>query len=100
PDPPYASIEVSRFRRRVLAVIELGKEQKRRLRLVEKVRAGYTSSTRFLRECKVELKKVKWPTKKELISVTSVVIILVLAFAFFLGLVDLGLIKLIKLVIG
>ncbi len=83
-----------------MAVIELGKEQKRRLRLVEKVRAGYISSTRFLRECKVELKKVKWPTKKELISVTSVVIILVLAFAFFLGLVDLGLIKLIKLVIG
>lgn len=83
-----------------VAVIELSKDKRRKLDLGEKIRAGYGTSIRFLRECKIELKKVKWPTKKELISVTSVVIILVLAFSFFLGLVDFGLIKLIRLVIG
>jgi preprotein translocase subunit SecE len=50
----------------------------------------------FLRECKIELKKVKWPTRKELLASTSMVIFLVLAMAFFLGLIDFGLIKIIK----
>jgi len=54
----------------------------------------------FLVESKVELKKVTWPTKKELLSTTAVVIVLVLLIAFFLGIVDLGLVKLIKNVIG
>ena len=35
-------------------------------------------TTQFLRECKVELKKVKWPTRKELLAATAMVIILVL----------------------
>lgn len=83
-----------------MAVIELSKDKRKKVALIEKVRAGYNVSIRFLRECKIELKKVKWPTKKELISVTSVVIILVLAFALFLGLVDFGLIKIIKLIVG
>lgn len=54
----------------------------------------------FLREARVELKKVKWPTRKELLAATSVVIILVLVVAFYLGLVDFGLIKIIKNIIG
>ena len=55
---------------------------------------------RFLREAKVELKKVKWPTRKELIASTAVVIVLTLLVAFYLGLVDFGLIKIIRNVVG
>jgi len=50
----------------------------------------------FLRESKMELKKVKWPTRKELLASTAMVIFLVLVMAFFLGLMDFGLIKIIK----
>jgi len=53
----------------------------------------------FLSDAKVELKKVTWPTKKELLSTTAVVIVLVVLIAFFLGIVDLGLVKIIKNVI-
>jgi preprotein translocase SecE subunit len=53
----------------------------------------------FLFDAKVELKKVTWPTKKELLSTTAVVIVLVILIAFFLGVVDLGLVKIIKNVI-
>lgn len=83
-----------------MAVLEISKGSKNKVGLAQKVRAGYLVSVQFLRECKIELKKVKWPTKKELISMTSVVIILILVLAAFLGIVDFGLIKIIKLVIG
>jgi preprotein translocase subunit SecE len=53
----------------------------------------------FLSDAKVELKKVTWPTRKELLSTTVIVIVLVLLIAFFLGIVDLGLVKIIKNVI-
>lgn len=54
----------------------------------------------FLAEAKIELKKVTWPTRKELLTTTAVVLILVLLVAFFLGVVDLGLVKIIRNVIG
>lgn len=54
----------------------------------------------FLREAKMELKKVKWPTRKELIASTAVVIVITLLVAFYLGLVDFGLIKIIRNVVG
>ena len=54
----------------------------------------------FLAEAKVELRKVTWPARKELLSITAVVIILVILVAFFLGIIDLGLVKIIKNVIG
>jgi preprotein translocase subunit SecE len=53
----------------------------------------------FLADAKVELKKVTWPTRKELITTTAVVIVLVILIAFFLGIVDLGLVKIIKTII-
>jgi len=45
----------------------------------------------FFEEVQLELKKVVFPTKKEVIGSTWVVIITVLISAFFLGLIDLGL---------
>jgi preprotein translocase subunit SecE len=51
----------------------------------------------FFEEVKLELKKVVFPTKKEVIGSTWVVITTVLIAAFFLGMVDLGLGKLMTL---
>ncbi len=51
----------------------------------------------FFQEVKLELKKVVFPTKKEVIGSTWVVIITVLIAAFFLGVVDIGLGKMITL---
>ena len=54
----------------------------------------------FLRESKMELKKVKWPTRKELLASTAAVIVLVLVISLYLGLIDFGLIKIIKGIVG
>jgi len=45
----------------------------------------------FFKEVKLELKKVVFPTKKEVIGSTWVVIITVLISAFFLGVIDMTL---------
>ncbi|MFN3480582.1 MAG: preprotein translocase subunit SecE [Thermodesulfovibrionales bacterium] len=51
----------------------------------------------FLREVKVEIKKVVYPTKEELIGSTWVVIITVIVISVFLGIVDLGLSKIVSI---
>lgn len=48
-------------------------------------------SSQFLREVRVELKKVTWPSRKQTVGSTVVVIILVIIISLFLGLVDFGL---------
>ena len=50
---------------------------------------------KFLSEVKIEIKKVVFPSKDELIGSTWVVIITVLLISIFLGIVDLGLSKLV-----
>ena len=54
----------------------------------------------FLREAKSELQKVKWPTKKELISSTIVVVVLSLLVGCYLGLLDFAFVKIVTLVVG
>jgi len=54
----------------------------------------------FLREVKVELKKVAWPSRKQAMGSTIVVVMLVLLVSFFLGIVDIGLSSLIKAVLS
>lgn len=61
--------------------------------------AFWARTTQFLREVKIELKKVTWPSKKEAMASTGVVIILVIIVSAFLGLVDVGLSSLIRLVL-
>ncbi len=46
------------------------------------------SVTRFLSETKVELKKVTWPTKQELIANTIVVLIAVVLCAVLIWVID------------
>ena len=54
----------------------------------------------FLANVKTELKKVTWPAKKETYASTTIVIVLVLLSAVFLGGVDMVLSRLIRLVLG
>ncbi|CAB5100417.1 Protein translocase subunit SecE [Olavius algarvensis associated proteobacterium Delta 3] len=56
-------------------------------------------SIQFLREVKVELKKVTWPSRKQTIGSTVVVIVLVIIISSFLGLVDMGLSSLVRVVL-
>jgi preprotein translocase subunit SecE len=53
----------------------------------------------FFKEVKIELKKVVFPTKDEVVGNTKVVIVLVLMIAIFLGLIDLLLTKIIGIVV-
>ena len=54
----------------------------------------------FLREVRVELKKVTWPSRKQTAGSTLVVIILVFILGAFLGLVDISLSKLVQIVLA
>lgn len=58
-----------------------------------------TVSIQFLREVKVELKKVTWPSRKQTIGSTVVVLALVMLISLFLGVVDIGLSNLIRIVL-
>jgi preprotein translocase subunit SecE len=64
---------------------------------MEKIKEFMGTAQQFFREVRVELKKVTWPTRKETIASTSVVLITVFLVAFYLGVVDLGLSRLIKI---
>jgi len=59
----------------------------------------FEKSAEFLREVKVELKKVTWPSRKQTTGTTIVVIVFVFLIAGFLGLFDLGLSKLVQVVL-
>ncbi|MHC1744640.1 MAG: preprotein translocase subunit SecE [Syntrophobacteraceae bacterium] len=54
----------------------------------------------YLREVVYELKKVVWPSRKETLGTTSVVLVLVILCAVFLGMVDSVLSQLIEMVFG
>ena len=57
------------------------------------------STIQFLREVKIELKKVTWPSRKQTIGSTVVVIALIIIISLFLGSVDIGLSSLIRVVL-
>jgi len=60
------------------------------------IREKIEVAKQFLREVKTELKKVTWPSKKDALSGTVVVLVAVFIVAFFLGIVDWGLSNLVK----
>jgi preprotein translocase subunit SecE len=64
-----------------------------------KVKSYINKGLQFLREVKVELKKVVWPTRKQTLSSTVVVLILTMIIALFLGVVDIGLSSLIRVIL-
>jgi len=79
--------------------------QKKRQNLPQKKsstgnRDGYIDKgMQFLREVRAELRKVVWPSKKQTIGSTVVVIVIVMIISSFLGMVDMALSSLIRLVL-
>ena len=55
-----------------------------------------SKAIQFLSEVKGEVKKVTWPSKKEAMGGTMVVLVVVFLMAVFLGLVDLLLSKIVE----
>ena len=56
--------------------------------------------SQFLREVRAELSKVTWPTRKDTLASTSVVLVIVFLIAAFLGIVDLGLSRLMRMLLS
>ena len=54
----------------------------------------------FLESVKVELAKVTWPTRKETIATTGVVVVIIFLISIFLGACDLVLAKLMRQILG
>lgn len=54
----------------------------------------------YLKEVRVELTKVIWPKKQEVVKLTLVVIIVSSVVAAYLGLLDYGLTKLLELLVN
>jgi preprotein translocase subunit SecE len=65
---------------------------------VDKMKRSFGSFFGFFRDAWSELRKVKWPTRKEMISYTLVVIGTVLFVTLYFYVLDLGLSRLIRLV--
>ena len=54
----------------------------------------------FLESVKLELGKVTWPTRKETVATTSVVVVIIFLISIYLGACDLVLAKLMRLILG
>ncbi len=67
---------------------------------LDKVKEILSIVQQFLKESRTELKKVTWPTPQQAVASTSVVIVLVVSLSLVLGLVDFGLAKIIRMVLG
>jgi preprotein translocase subunit SecE len=59
----------------------------------------WQQSKQFVVEATQELKKVTWPNRKETLGTTGVVLFLVVVIAIFLGFVDFGLSRLVRMLI-
>ena len=66
----------------------------------EKIKVIIQKVTQFLKEAKVELKKVTWPTPKQTMASTAVVIIIVFIVSIYLGIIDFALAKVVKFILG
>ena len=53
-------------------------------------------AVRFLREVKIEFKKITWPTRKQTLATTAAVLSFTLFISFYLGLIDLILSKIVQ----
>jgi len=67
--------------------------------VAERLQTWWGSTVQFIKEVRVEFKKVTWPQRNEIIGSTAVVIAASFVVAFFLGFVDLVLQKLLGLII-
>lgn len=54
----------------------------------------------FLESVKIELGKVTWPTRKETMATTGVVVAIIFLISIYLGACDIVLAKLMRLILG
>ncbi len=59
-----------------------------------------TNVKEFLSEVKAELGKVTWPTRKETVSTTWVVVVIVVLVSVYLGACDVVLAKVMRFILG
>ncbi len=78
-----------------------GKKQTKKaaLKNADKEQSFLQKTKQFFREVKVELKKVSWPSRKETLASTSVVLVLVFLVSVYLGLVDILLSRALKVIL-
>jgi len=55
---------------------------------VTKKKKNKTTKTSFLKQVKAEMKKVKWPTRKEMVKYSITTLLFILFFAVFFYLID------------
>ena len=67
---------------------------------IEKAREAVPRSMTFLQEVWAELKKVYWPSRKEVTAATLVVLAVIVVISFFLGVIDLGLTRIVPTVLS
>lgn len=63
------------------------------------IKKGFQSLTNFIKDVKSELLKVTFPTRNETIGSTTVVIVFTIIVSMFLAIVDVLLIRLLRLVV-
>ena len=67
---------------------------------MDKVKQIWFVVQQFLKESRTELKKVTWPTPKQAIASSSVVIVITVIVSLVLGFVDFGLAKIVRMILG
>ena len=67
---------------------------------MEKIKLIMNKAVQFLSQAKAELKKVTWPSRKQTLASTGVVMVIVAVMALYLGIIDLILAKLVKFILG
>jgi len=65
---------------------------------IQKVKQSFGSTFSFFSDSWMELKKVKWPSRKELISYTIVVLVTVIFVTVYFALLDLGISEVLRLI--
>jgi preprotein translocase subunit SecE len=80
----------------------MGKDQKKGKPAKRKfnIKPVFLRIGRYFRDVYRELRRVTWPTKKDLISYSTVVIVFIAIMAVIILLMDLGLDALLKLAVG
>jgi preprotein translocase subunit SecE len=64
------------------------------------VRLVLAKTNKFLQEVKIELVKVTWPTRKETLATSWIVVVIIVLISLYLGACDLVLTKLMRLILG
>jgi preprotein translocase subunit SecE len=64
------------------------------------IKESIAELSQYLKDSKGEMKKVTWPSRKATVGLTWVVLVVVLIISLYLGVVDLGLSKMIKLILA